>query len=132
MTKRLINNRQKKKETLLDVGHVQLADDRTAERRRWLLRLLRRRLAAHQVFAQFRQLLDEHIEHRVGQRALKNVEQLGGLAAHHNRVGQVLDAPGSVALFQVRLSHLNLLQEEPLHGLLVGEVRERRLGCPSG
>jgi len=35
-------------------------------------------------------------------------------------------------LFQVRLAHLHLLQEEPLHGLLVGEVRERRLGRPSG
>jgi len=95
-----------------------------------LLLLLRRRLAAHQVLAQFRQLLDEHLEHWVGQRALQDVEQLGGLAAHHDRVGQVLDSPGRVALFQVRLTHLNLLQEEPLHGLLVAEVRERRLGGP--
>lgn len=107
---------------LFDVGHVQLFDDGTAAA------VARRLRPLHQVLAQFRQLLDEQLEHALRQRALQHVEQFGGLSAHDHRIGQMLDAAFHVTLLQVRLAHLHLLQEEPLHRLLVREVRERGLG----
>lgn len=118
--------------SLLDFGSVQLSNDGAAVAAATARRRRARRRSLHEVLAELRQLLDEQLEHVLRQRALQHVEQLGGLAAHDHRVRQMLHALLDLALLQVRLAHLHLLQEEPLHRLLVAEVRERGLGGARG
>ena len=55
---------------------------------------------------------------------LEDREEAVRLAAHSHGQGEVLNSVGDVAIGQQLLAKLNLLQEEPLYSLLVGEVRQ--------
>merc|ERR1719315_471435 len=68
---------------------------------------------------------EQHLEHWRWQGLLKDLEELLGLAAHRDRIGQMIHTLLIVSLSKEFLSQLDLLQEELLNGLGVFQVRQR-------
>ena len=57
---------------------------------------------------------------------LEDREEAVRLTTHSHGQGEVLHSVSDVTVGQQLLAKLNLLQEEPLYSLLVGEVRQLR------